>query len=428
LKQLDEIKAVESRSPETKILMKDLDGLTLLLTSKQKIIDTIDSIYSEKTSQINEIHKALSELSLKFEQQIQIKTKKELFSRKESPLTLLGWRQIREEIGLLPKQIRWLTSDNRWSSELNSIWKSGHILFITFFILFGFVLYLFNRIRRYLIGLEKKEIFHQNPYRHLILRLSQNSIILSGITLFLYLYANVRSFYLTIALIQSIIWILLIILFTQWYKDFFKFWLYEKYSIPAQILDLIKLLLHLIRYFAVFYVIIELLIGGNSVLLLLSRMALGASLLIWFIYFLKVWRRTDIDPVQIQTKRSLILRFFSTGLGYAIIGIGPGLELTGYGSFAFYWYSSWGRSAVVLLWGRLTFFVLREWCQQIKKNDGEDLDETTTTALPFRWLFTQLCWLIWIGVFVIAIILAWGGEKSGYPWLFPDTELSSNSG
>ena len=117
----------------------------------------------------------------------------------------------------------------------------------------------------------------------------------------------------------------------------------------------------------------------------------------------------EVDPVPSEFRKCTAIM---KPLTYIIIVSGFVLDVTGYGSLSQLWFTSWGCSFVVGLWGVLTFKAIREWNPIIKKRKetlGEEGSEAKNTV---QWVAVQFLTLLWFAVLLVMFVLSWGGKQS----------------
>jgi small-conductance mechanosensitive channel len=88
------------------------------------------------------------------------------------------------------------------------------------------------------------------------------------------------------------------------------------------------------------------------------------------------------------------------------------IDLVGFGSFAFYWISSWGRSLIVFLWAALLFFSSREASKTEEIQLSTTQETETVKDVTLRWFVSRLGIIIIALVGLIAVIYAWGGKQA----------------
>ncbi len=410
-KQLGEIEAEKSKDPDAIILLSNLRESLNILSSKQGLLEEIQNIYTDQIIQLQNIEKTFVGQSEKIEKKIREKKKEELFQRKDNLLVLLNLYQTKEEISRLTGQLFSLTSLDVWSTAMRTLWKLGGALLITFCLLFGITLVLLYRLRKFCVDCHELLFFSQYPYRTLAFRLLRRSLPLLGSTLFLYIYAQVQFLFSASPAVRVIINILWTLLITRWFLDFFRI-LHEKQIITKPVGSRLRVLINFVRWFAVAHLIVEFVIGSTVGILVLARMLFGLYLVVWYLSFLKIYKGSNEQNVAQPSDRFSIIESSVAGFGYMIAGGGLFLELLGYGSLAVYWSVSWGRTATVLLWGGLIFYVLREWFQAFDETNKPKAEEQVVSGNPFRLFLIWMCWLTWLGLLLVSIILAWGGRQT----------------
>jgi len=212
-------------------------------------------------------------------------------------------------------------------------------------------------------------------------------------------------------ILQVLVSVLMIWLLSRWMLDALKFRASQQSeSPPRRVVSFARLLIIVLRYFSMTYVVTEWALGRSSVLLFGGRLLLEIGLFLWSLLF---WKRFGEIPEHLfpgkaqswQPAKSLIAM-----PGYMIVSGGLLLELAGYGQLARYWYVSWGRTLVVLLWSLLIFGGLREWEQRVKDRAPSGPDESGTTAYQLRWLLVRHAWLVWLTLVVVGLLFAWGAK------------------
>jgi small-conductance mechanosensitive channel len=416
VKQLLEMNTDVSNVSETQALVEKLQALIRRLSEKIKYLEEFQTIYTEHIVQLEAIRKAFTDLSENFDQQIQAKKKEELFKRKERLLLLPDWQKIIEEIKAFIRQIRLPFSNDFWLNTFRGVWKATGIFpLISCLLLFGLIQFLLFRLRGYLFYLTREHISPmQYPWRHLILQLLQRSLLTLGAALFIYAYANIRSFYSTVPFIRAVFYILLAQIFSRWLLRFLTLWnKKEKYRIPLSLTSRLQTLILMSRYFAVVYVITIWLMGGTSIFLFFERVFFEIALIIWGASFWKSFQKEiHLIPSSPLNRRTVILRHVILWLMNVIIGGGMILEFAGYGSLAHYWYASWACSAVSCLWGTLFFMLLWEWNKRFKQASLSAPVDASKAGDPIRWLFLQVCWLAWGGILIVCVLFAWGAKQA----------------
>ncbi len=415
-RQLQEIQADRATQdvpdPEIHAILKHLHTLTELLSGKQNILERIQMLYTAMINKFEEIQQNFTILTEKFSIQIEERKRQELFERRANPFSLLGWRQLEIELDQLAQQGHLALSKGFWSNTIRSLWKTEGFILFRFILFLAIAIFLLFRFRRFFLQLSQNIAYDTYPWRHLLLQILQRSLLLLGITLFLYVYEQIRPVQTTVALSEPLVHILIILLFTQWGFDCLSFWKGKQdENPPARIIFHLRFLLRVVRSFALFYVIVEWALGSTSVMLLLARLLFEIGIFFWSIPFWGIFRETPqhIFPGSAATRHTL--RSLSIGLGYIIAGGGLLIELAGFGLLARYWYLSWGRTFTVALWAFMIFQVLWEWDQSAASITFEEQETPLKTAHQLRWLIVRLSWIAWPVLLLVGLLFAWGAKE-----------------
>jgi len=412
-KQLTDIKAEASKDALAKTRLGQFETLLQLISSERKIIDEMRNVYTNLMSQLQQTQQALSALTERFDQQIRNRRKQDLFNRKQNPLASVGWKSINEELSRLAGQLASLVTVDFWLKETQAVWPSGGFPLVTFLLLFGIFFFLFLRLRQYCILLGQRPVMSSRPWGSLTLKLIQRSLPLLGATIFLYAYAQLRLVYSGVPLIRVVVYILLIWLFCRWELDLLKTWRKgDKPPVSEPLIFRLRVMIVATRAFAIAYVTLAWMIGGGGAILFLCRAFFEVAFLVWSVSFWKMFRQGFPRFSTEKSRLFLTATPIIVGLGYTIAGGGLLLELAGYGPLALYWFTSWGRTVVVLSWAGLLFFSLREWNATLAKAADAAERGETERARSTKWLLIWLSSLAWMGTLLVCLLLAWGGTQT----------------
>lgn len=412
-RQLADIKDKAKKNTAPRNILKPLRELRQVLSDKRDILGKAQDIYTNEINRLEQIQTNFNALFTKFVQQVAEHKNKSLFRRNSDFLALLGWKQFQEETIQVGQKIRMMFSASFWTEQIQGLWKSGGFLFVASLLLLGIIEYLLLRFRRVWQGLEQQLFFLADPRRCLALRLFQRSLLLMGTTLFIYIYAQVRLLYYTVPLIRVIVYVLLIWLFTKWGLDTLKFWDHRKDLLfPKRLQFRFQFLLFFVRAFAMAYVVVDWMIGPQSLILLLARLLFEMTLIGWSLSFWRIFRTVDEMREQGNSRTLVAVRHILPAVGYTVAGGGFLLELAGYGQLALHWYTSWGRTAVISLWGILVFFLLQAWDKGFQQAAELESEKSAGGAYPIRWLIIRLCWVAWFASLLMLAFIAWGPKQA----------------
>ncbi|MFH0995707.1 MAG: mechanosensitive ion channel domain-containing protein [Pseudomonadota bacterium] len=408
-KQLADISAANPVDPVTGALRKNLQTLVNLLTAKQKRIEKILDIYKPLKFQLEEIRNAFSVISEKLSRQNALKKKEALFHRSASPLLALNFRQLEEEMSAIADKTRRLFSVDFWTSGSRSFWESAGHRILSALVLYAGILWGMLRFRKICRRYEQSGRLNRTPWRHLSYRILDRSLILTGTTAFVAGYMTLQTESAEIAMWKIAPEFLCLWLLTRWGLTGIHSWsLSTLPAIPERISNGVCFGLRAIRFFGMVYLGLEWLQDGVSDILLLARMLFGVGLLAGYIHFWKA-----VEPYfSTLPERFRHFRTIAIGAGYTIAGLGPVLELIGYGHLALYWYTSWGITLITCFWGAVLMMTLREWQHDLKKAHQTETDRQASKRYTLHWLSLQLLWLIWLLFFVITILITWGAKNA----------------
>ena len=410
--QLKEFKEQKPLTGSIQSIIKDLQELNKLFSSKIATLDKIQQIHRNNIQDFKLTRKALSDLAEKFENQIQVRKKEELFKRTSDALFGVGIKPLVEEFFQIEQQIRTFFSKSFWETELSVFWRSSDFYTFSSLLLFLLLIILFFRMGRHLDRFLKDPKMEPFPWTSLTISILRRSLLLLGFVLFFYLYSAILAINSGISLFHLSLTLLFIWLFTKWPIDLLKLWNNDnRPNLPFAVHFRIRLLIVFIRYFAMAYVSIQWLISSSSIILVLGRFVFEISLLIWTVCFWRLLRKKASDFFSIQYKGIRVFHTFTSFILYTVAGVGFLLDLTGFGTLAVYWYTSCAKSAIVFMWSGLIFLSIREWADKApSRQKTEDYSEKEP-AFPIRWLTLRIAGLFLALLFLFSILFAWGAKQ-----------------
>lgn len=414
-KRLYAISARDAGSSRAQATVENLQGLIRLLTRKINFLETIKASYADVAGQLKSLRDDLGDFSEKLDRHIQSTRKAQLFQRGYNPLSILNSKRIHGESAAFVKNINKMASASYWEALLSEIWKSVGFLLVSGSLLFAIVLGLLIRLSRLAVQYEKRPESTVFPHRRLAIRLFRGSIVLFGITMFFYTLALARNLFAAVPIVRYDFYILVVWLFTRWARDYFRIRneIGEGGAIPPELMAGLDQTIVLVRWFCITYFVMLWLFGPESVILFLGRLVFEIVLLLWYALFWAKYRRIENGLAAEDAGRFLKSLHTGAAAVYMILCIGLLSELAGYGHFAVYWYTSWGCGTIVLLWGGVLFFALREWERHLVKEKEAKRDETPTLSDTLKWLLIRFCWPLWFLAATAAMIAAWGGDRIG---------------
>lgn len=411
-RQIAEISKFPKADSEAQAFLKRAKTLRGLLAEKAAVLEKLQELYTDRISQMENIRRSFTDLSNKFEQRVEESRTSQLFDRRKSPLSLEAWTFLVEEGKRLAGKIRVLAHPEFWAEEAAQLWRGAGLVLVSFAVLLVVFVGLLVRLRRGLAPREAHPVRERLGAWHLLaLRLVNRSLILTGLTAFVYLCSLLEVFYLSTPSIQLAAHLLLAALLTRWVRIALFFWKEEGRLTPESEARL-RRMVKTIRYFAWAYLVLHWALGPGAGLLLIFRLAFLLWMLGWQISF---WRFQDTREKTAQFTANIgRVRYLiapAKSLGYLIVGAALLLEMVGYGALSVHWMLSWGRSLVVALWWAVVFFLLREWDVYYRQKRASQRNELVHDEYPIQWFMIRIGQLLWLISIVVALILAWGGRQ-----------------
>lgn len=411
---LSQIKGQPLRDEYAEELFKKLKNITSLLISKEKLLHELIKGYTEESEEAQDVGKALNSLVERLDSEIRIKKKEELFKRKELPLISAQWPEIAAELIKLKERAQKMQTRNFWITELMPAFKDGaYLRIVAVSILFLIIFKILVRLRRYCEHLKQAHSCRDYPWRLLTVQLLQRSLLLLGFTVFLMSYMQLRHLD-SISLFRKGLDILWMLLLTKWVLDFpVLFNQTMGLQIPSPLVFRMRLLTQLVRIFSLMYMSFEWFVPGTGMVLFIFRALFEILSIVWMISFVH-YLNPALEKSFLRSRHDFVfLRSTLLSGIYITVAGGPLLELAGYGTLAYYWFLSWGRTAVVGLWATLFFFILREWSQKINAPSGSPSPENHFhRSQTLQWLVFKICWLAWLAAVCLGILFSWGASQT----------------
>jgi potassium-dependent mechanosensitive channel len=414
--QLKEFRDQNPLTQSMQSIIKDLQELKKLFASRKAALDKIQQIHRTNIHEFQLARKGLIELAEKFENQIQLRKKEELFNRTSDALVGVRIRPLFNEFSQVITQAGSFFSKPFWERELSIFWRSSDIYTFSSFLLFLISLFLFFRLGRHMDRFLLHPQMESFPWTSLTMKVFRRSLVLLGIVLFFYVYSRILEINSETSMFHLALTLLIIWLYTKWLIDLLRLWNNDNRSnLPFPVHLRLRLLIDLIRYFAMAYVSIQWFLSDNSIILVLGRFIFEISLLIWTACFWRLLRREASDFLSIQYKGIRVFHTMTSFILYAVAGVGFLLDLAGFGKLAIYWYTSCGKSLIIFMWAGLIFLSMKEWAKKAPATPPTStIDDYSATqpVFPIRWLTLRFAGLVLVVMFIFSILLAWGARQA----------------
>lgn len=411
-KQIADIQSENAASKEISTIKEQLQILLNHLSEKQKLLSKLDTTYLGIIDALTENRQTFSDLSEKFDKNIQTRKKQALLERKTS-LVNIGLKQILADFKDFSRQLGAVSKPSFWSGQLAFVWKSGGFYLVSFVLLFFIIQGINYRMRKYIIRFKDHPKLKRRFWSPLTLLIIKKSIFLFGSTLFLYIYAHAGPFESKPPIVWAGLNILMVWLFSEVCIDAIQSYCGEEAtSVPQKPAFYFRLLISMVRWFGITYILFSWLGSSNSTVLTIWRLILEICLYAWNLFFWSALHKSHPPDTAEWSSRQTATITALKFLSFSIVLIALVLELSGYGLLALYWLTSWGRTAVVVLWSMLLFFVLLEWNPIVEKYQDAPDGTTGVPKKSIRWVIVQFLMLVWFANGIILLIFAWGGKQS----------------
>ncbi len=406
--QLEEGKAQKNRSPEMILLRAQLWTLIKVLDQKKAAIETLRDFYQKGIRQFEDVRILFRKLDEKLDAQIKEKRRRELLERKGDVFSISMVKKIVEELERMKKEILFMLSRSFWMEETRIVWKTGGSYVLLLLLLFGLSQILFVRFRRFCSDLELQPEYETRPMLRVTLIILNRSLSLFVIAVFLFGYTLLRPVSpfvsLVLALVQAF-------LFTKWGLDLLRYLpVALNNQLPLKAAFMLRFLIHSMRYYVIIYVTVAYIINSDSTLLFIGRVFFEIGFVVWAALFGKLIKKENTHTTDSENKHQYIAMI--SICSYVVVIGALFFEVSGYGSLANYWYVSWGKSAVVIQWAYLIFFVIREWDRAHRKTISEDSTDQEKVEAPIKWLIVKVVQMAFVMVFIVSLIIAWGGRQA----------------
>ena len=406
---LKEIKNARKTSPDEAKFIKNLQALIDTINKKRQYLDELNDFYQSSITNFGAVQENLTSLSNKLEAGINQSRKNARFTRK-STLFASGVRTaLKEEISTLIEQLNRLLSVSNIKSEIRLMWKSAGQFMAFPVLIFLLVMILAFRLRRFYPKVWENPAFEECPAFRLAWRVFNRSIFLLVVTLSLFAFSQINSFYIPVHIVIFFD-LLQLYLFTQWALDMVAgVDQLERFDMDSSFAGRLRSLVVLVRFYISAYIVVAQLLPSGSVLLAWARLFFEILLIGWCMH---CWRKNRQQSSSIPDQNRALRKKVIKLVAYLISFGGLGIEIAGYGEMAFFWYASWGRTLIIGLWATLLYAALRELALIYQVIPDQDKDIAEASGRPVTWLFLKLGQPVVLVLFLVAVILAWGGKRT----------------
>lgn len=418
-KQLQDIQSVGASDAASASLQKKLKTLVDMLNARKNRLEKITAMNADAIGQLEDIQGMMADLAKSFEEKIQARKKTEIFRKRASLLKQLQKAKFdgdtREVIDVLSNLTRFSFYQEHWRSiQETYLPHTGLALF-----LLVLWLWLAHRLHvRIQIRLERGD-WSEMPHARIAIDVLNHSSALGALCVFAYGIVLISGGWPYWMLVESILDVLLILLFCRWGKTLVT--AMEGLNpprFPQQLANSIRYLIPAIRYYGVVIVLARFLFSEEN----LWRTALQAlgeiALLAWTAIAFHV-RKPEFD-VWVRSQWLSYVRAGVAAIFWVITGGAVLLEWTGYNVLAVFWLSSWGQTVVLAFWGMIALRGLSQWGQRISEADGAKTkpDDRGASDAASRWFLIRIGWFFLPALLSAAILMSWGAKQTIIGHLF----------
>ena len=219
--QIHDVPSEVMEKPGAKTLISKLKKLAASLAAKKDIIQSVLNTYEALFSEINNISARYNILIKQFEQTIETKKNQELLERKKL-FESLGLQKITADILELVEKSGAVLTRDFWAGQFRFVDSSEKLFLGSFLLVFMIVMVLVFRVRVTLDKLMNLPVLSEKYWTRIIMLLLKRSFPLIGAALFFYVIIQAQRFQPKPAILEAIVNVLLVWLFSKWFMDALK--------------------------------------------------------------------------------------------------------------------------------------------------------------------------------------------------------------
>ncbi|MBF0572202.1 MAG: mechanosensitive ion channel [Desulfamplus sp.] len=416
----DDLKAAEEQRNSLNKLTVRLKSLQTALTKKLLLIQSISSIINEQIPMLEEIQKNYKNLANDLEIRIRESKQAELLTRKTNPLTQGAWKRMGEDITELFSITASIIDKDSWINSFSFLWLSGIHKLISFIVVLLILLIIAIRFKVLIKKLCSSSSHLEKRYwSKIVLEIFNNNLVLSAVTAFFYLCIKFKLFFSYAIVANLIVEIFMFLIFVLWMIHFFEH-IQRKY--PVIQLQEIILFIKIVNLVAVIYILLCSILNSDSSIAIAYRLLCEIAFYGWLIHFLRKFTPIMESHFKKQSKTTLMVSTLYKNSVVMVAIIGIILELLGYGTLAFYWYTSWGKTIVVLTWSFLIICASNEWIpggtHPISEFDIAHPHAHVKNSFSILWLIKNIVFVALFFLVTIALMLSWASSDFVFSWLY----------
>lgn len=418
-KNLTDISDREKRDKALGPLVSQLRQFQKVLDEKKNLLEKLTQAIGDRIQRVGELLDSYTHLSEQFNDRIKTLKKKELLRRQAAPLVSGALTRLATDAEVLQTRVMLLFSLATWYDMFAFVWEKGVFIPLSFAVVLTMVTLLAMKCHKWLNSETVTAFALTRRWTRIGLELIEKTTLLSFITLFLTVSCSFELFFKQSPVSIIIVQLLTLTLFILWLTLLIS----HMESTPlAPVTGSIRRFLKMLLPCTAVYVVARQGIDSAESLLISYRLALQIAVYIWLVFFWKKFDRISVaaggglsDGGSVTRSTKVSRRCAAPAcrfLGFMIIICGIVLELLGYGTLAQYWFSSWGKTLVVGLWGALGFLMLTEWNPQPGGQSPTDSKGNAATQFSMQWLIRMMTAAAFIILCLMGIVLSWGTRQT----------------
>jgi small-conductance mechanosensitive channel len=164
-----------------------------------------------------------------------------------------------------------------------------------------------------------------------------------------------------------------------------------------------------IRIYAFFYLFVYRFLAMDTLFLMLVRILAESLLAAGVVLFWKAYEKSDVSSGGMGMR---VLRFWTK----TIVFSGLVADIAGYGSFACFWFVSWGTSIVVACVCIMLIYSIKDIDRKLKEKIVPETASSSGLFNPFYWFLSNAVYSIIIILAITGIAFSWGINDAAYSW------------
>ena len=418
-KQMQDIQSAGASDAAGAQLQKKLKTLVDVLNARKNRLEKITAMHADAISQLEDIQGMMADLAKSFEEKIQARKKTEIFRKRASLLQQLQKAKFdsdtREVIDVLSNLMRLSFYQEHWRS-IRETYLPHTGLVLTLLVLWLWLVHrLHVRVRNWLETSDWSEM----SCAKIAIDVLNHSSALGAVCVFAYGILLISGGWPYWMLLESILDVLLILLFCRWGKALVT--AMEGLNpprFPQQLADSIRHLIPVIRSYGMVVVLARFLLSEENLWRTVLQAFGEIALLGWTAIAFHV-RKPEFD-IWVRPQWLPYMRAGVAAVIWIITGGAVVLEWMGYNVLAVFWLSSWGQTAVLAFWGTVALRGLSQWGQRISAAEDAETkpEDRGASDAASRWFLIRIAWLLLPVLLSAAVLISWGAKQTIIGHLF----------